>query len=104
MKITIEDMTQREAEDLFGSPMEADKLRYQVSDLTAKLQEANRVSALAKLATPDGQKSWSKLASAFADASAGRKINAIKSIRELLGCGLKEAKDIVEGTFYSNPY
>lgn len=28
------------------------------------------------------------------------KINAIKAVREVFACGLKEAKDVVEGNFY----
>jgi len=103
MKITIEDICQSEAEDLFGAKTMNRTLSDKVWSLEQKLADANRQAALVKLAMPDGQKAWSKLASAFADALAGRKINAIKTIRELTGCGLKEAKDIVEGTFYHCP-
>ncbi len=45
---------------------------------------------------PDGM---TLLASAFAEVKAGQKIEAIKRVREAIGCGLKEAKDVVEGTF-----
>lgn len=31
--------------------------------------------------------------------TAGSKINAIKEVRTLIGCSLKDAKDIVEGTY-----
>lgn len=48
---------------------------------------------------PDGM---TLLASAFAEVKAGRKIEAIKRVREAIGCGLKEAKDIVEGNPYGN--
>jgi Ribosomal protein L7/L12 C-terminal domain len=40
-----------------------------------------------------------RIADAFAEVSRGNKIYAIKAIRSAIGCGLKEAKDIVEGTF-----
>jgi ribosomal protein L7/L12 len=29
-----------------------------------------------------------------------KKIAAIKAVREVFGCGLKEAKDVVEGNYY----
>lgn len=40
-----------------------------------------------------------KIGEAFRCNRDGQKINAIKIIREVLGVGLKEAKDIVEGNF-----
>lgn len=45
-----------------------------------------------------GPEGMTLLASAFAEVKAGRKIEAIKRVCEAIGCGLKEAKDIVEGT------
>lgn len=33
----------------------------------------------------------------------GQKINCVKLIRELTGCGLKEAKDLYEGAFTMEP-
>jgi ribosomal protein L7/L12 len=41
-----------------------------------------------------------KLSGIMAYVASGQKINAIKEVRELFGCGLKEAKDVVEGNFY----
>ena len=41
-----------------------------------------------------------KLSTVFSYLATGQKINAIKEMRELTGCGLKEAKDVVEGNFY----
>jgi large subunit ribosomal protein L7/L12 len=41
-----------------------------------------------------------KMSTIFAYVTNGQKINAIKEVRELTGCGLKEAKDVVEGNFY----
>jgi ribosomal protein L7/L12 len=40
-----------------------------------------------------------RLSGAFAASQNGQKIAAIKLIREATGCGLKEAKDVVEGNF-----
>lgn len=41
-----------------------------------------------------------KLSSIMSYMTSSQKINAIKEVRELFGCGLKEAKDVVEGNFY----
>jgi ribosomal protein L7/L12 len=41
-----------------------------------------------------------KMGEAFRWNRDGNKINAIKIIREMLGLGLKEAKDLVEGNYY----
>jgi ribosomal protein L7/L12 len=41
-----------------------------------------------------------KLSGIMAYVASGQKINAIKEVRELFGCGLKEAKDVVEGIYY----
>lgn len=43
--------------------------------------------------------SYSTLDVMFSDICNGRKIEAIKCIRQLTGCGLKEAKDLVEKYF-----
>lgn len=41
-----------------------------------------------------------KLAPIFGAATSGQKIQAIKAVREMTGCGLKEAKDCVEGNYF----
>ena len=82
MKITIEDVS--------------------TTDLASFLKE--------KLAIPTGASVPSvhafppaflrKMSTVFSYVASGQKINAIKEVREMLGCGLKEAKDVVEGNFY----
>jgi len=39
----------------------------------------------------------------IAEIESGRKVTAIKKLRELRGIGLKEAKDIVDSYSYKNP-
>lgn len=81
MKIVIEDVTS--------------------GDLAAFLREKLAVPTSAPtMALPDMQSLLRKLSPIFYQAVNGQKINAIKSLRELTGCGLKEAKDVVEGNFY----
>lgn len=48
----------------------------------------------------DGMALVRKLTPVFKALTLGNKIEAIKLVRTLTGCGLKEAKDCVEGTSY----
>lgn len=53
---------------------------------------------------PTNRNQLSKLAEAFSFIKENKKINAIKAVREALHCGLKEAKDIVEGKYPTPTY
>lgn len=80
MKVTIEDTT---GSELLG------------------LISFLRVEKDAPSPTPEHVKlNLRKLSDAFQAANSGQKIQAIKIVREMTGCGLKEAKDVVEGNFY----
>lgn len=48
----------------------------------------------------DGIELVRKLTPVFKALAHGNKIEAIKLVRSMTGCGLKEAKDCVEGNFY----
>ena len=82
MKITIEDVS---TNDL-------------ASFLKEKLAVPVTVPAMGGLANTPAL--LRKLSHIMALSSSGQKINAIKEVRELFGCGLKEAKDVVEGNYY----
>jgi len=81
MKITIEDVS---TNDL-------------ASFLKEKLAIPASVPAMGLTNTPALLR---KLSGIMAYVASGQKINAIKEVREMFGCGLKEAKDVVEGNFY----
>jgi ribosomal protein L7/L12 len=49
---------------------------------------------------PDSRSVMNQLSAAFQYMSNGDKIGAIKNVRNALGCGLKEAKDVVEGMYH----
>lgn len=78
MKVVIEDISATDLAALFGSASVTSSTPF-VGDCTALLR---------------------KLSPIFKAASEGNKILAIKEVRSLTGCGLKEAKDCVEGNFY----
>jgi len=85
MKIVIEDVTS--------------------GDLAAFLRE--KLATPPSVSVPSGTLGLSnapailrKMSTIMAYVANGQKINAIKEVRELFGCGLKEAKDVVEGNFY----
>jgi len=78
------------------------ELRYQVEELR---RQVSRLESSSPSFTDESFRR--KLTPIFADVVAGRKIQAIKALREMTHCGLKEAKDCVEGNFteaYKAPY
>jgi ribosomal protein L7/L12 len=85
MKITIEDVS---TTDLASFLKEKLATPPSVSVPSGTLGLSNAPAILRKMST------------IMAYVANGQKINAIKEVRELFGCGLKEAKDVVEGNFY----
>ena len=85
MKITIEDVS---TNDLASFLREKLAVPGSVPGPTGSLGLSNAPAILRKMST------------IFSYMASGQKINAIKEVRELFGCGLKEAKDVVEGNFY----
>lgn len=71
------------------------RLNAEVARLEARLGmgDANAGPVMSNAAT------LKLLTSVCAALSAGQKINAIKIVREATSCGLKEAKDVVEGNY-----
>lgn len=53
---------------------------------------------------PSGEVAANKIGEAMKLAAGGNRIGAIKLVRELTGCGLKEAKDAVEIGYPPAPY
>ena len=66
------------------------RLRAEMEELTAKLQQANAAAAPAEEKT-----SFALKLESF---DAAQKIKVIKEVRAITGLGLKEAKDAVEGS------
>lgn len=73
---------------------ESRDLKRQVEELKGQLTKAQNTP-------PAFNPDWMlrSLSPIFGDVGRGQKIQAIKAVRELTGCGLKEAKDCVEGNF-----
>jgi hypothetical protein len=69
---------------------EHSRLEVIAEDLRRQLAEANL--------THPSKPSMKLIAQAFAEVQNGKKIDAIKFLREATGAGLKEAKDMVEGS------
>lgn len=74
-----------------------DKLRDVESDLKSVLRE----QVIDKLHPPvmSADNYLRLLAPIFEASVNGRKIDAIKQLRQLTNCGLKEAKDVIEGVY-----
>jgi ribosomal protein L7/L12 len=78
-------------------------MKIELSEAELSVILSSHVSAIAEARSlPVSQDTplLRKLSLAFRANTEGRKIEAIKVIREATGCGLKEAKDTVEGNFY----
>jgi ribosomal protein L7/L12 len=81
MKIVIEDITLLEVQELLA--------RNVKTEPTPSISIHTETYALLR-----------KLSPIFHSAVNGQKIQAIKDLRTLTGCGLKEAKDVVEGNYF----
>jgi ribosomal protein L7/L12 len=62
--------------------------------------EAARTNTPLSAPSPMGPTFMVKLSQAYSESHKGNKIASIKILREILACGFKEAKDIVEGTYH----
>jgi ribosomal protein L7/L12 len=111
MRIILEDITTAEVATLFQdkqttyqNQVAANDLKAEIQSLKEKLDEERRINTLRNIVQPVSEADMvvllRKLSIIFHDTASGNKINAIKGLRELTGCGLKEAKDTVEGNFY----
>lgn len=74
-------------------------LNQKLSSVEKDLRNARESLARVGAVAPDtvDPELYGKLATIFRESMAGNKIMAIKLVRELTRCGLKEAKDLVEG-------
>ena len=86
MKLTIEDVTVADLEKMVAS-LKPNPLAVVSSGLLPPIPT-------------DTQTLLRRLSPIFHAATNGQKILAIKELRLLTGCGLTEAKDVVEGNFY----
>lgn len=96
--------TRRELEDVRQSRYEE---RLKNNDLSLEIAELKQqLAAAPKLSTADANemlKMWAPVFKFMAQKNERgfhtHKILAIKKVRELIPCGLKEAKDLVEGNY-----
>jgi ribosomal protein L7/L12 len=73
-------------------------MKLVIEDISAS-ELASLFDRTAPVVGEDGIALVRKLTPVFRALVGGNKIEAIKLIRTMTGCGLKEAKDCVEGTF-----
>lgn len=84
--------------------MKIEVIASELTELVDHMSLKAQMSSSASPPSPSATETYSPFrlqrpAAAFGYFGKGNKIEAIKIIREVYGVGLKEAKDIVEGTY-----
>jgi len=92
---------QREVGELRSRNTELSDKVWNLQDKVRSLETENkRLSTQVPMAQGDYSVNLARFSAVCEAINAGQKINAIKLVREMFGCGLKEAKDCVEGSFH----